>query len=64
LNPQVTVAFTGAIAQESATGELKLFNDVTVIVEAVVLPTVVVAAAGDAPRVKLFTVNAKVVVRL
>jgi len=63
LNPQVTVAFTGAIAQVKATAELKLFSDVTVIVEAVEFPIVVVAAAGDADKLKSYTVNAYVVVR-
>jgi hypothetical protein len=38
----------GAIPQVNATAELKLFTDVTVIVEAVVFPTVVVTADGDA----------------
>jgi hypothetical protein len=58
LNPQVTVALAGAIAHESDTAEVKLLNEVTVIVVAVVFPAVVVAEAGPEPRVKLFTVNA------
>jgi hypothetical protein len=58
LNPQVTVAFTGAIAQVKATAELKLFKDVTVIVEVVEFPIVVVADAGEALKLKSYTVNA------
>jgi hypothetical protein len=58
LNPQVTVAFTGVIAQVRVTAALKLFNDVTVIVEAVEFPIVVVAETGDAVTLKLFTVRA------
>ena len=48
---QVTVAFTGEIAQVKATAALKLFTEVTVIVELVELPIVVVAAAGEALNV-------------
>ena len=55
---QVTVAFTGVIAQVKATAELKLFNDVTVIVEVVEFPAAVVAEAGEADKLKSFTVNA------
>jgi hypothetical protein len=58
LNPQVTVAFTGAIVQVSATAALKAFNELTVIVEVVEFPTVVVAEAGVAVTLKLFTVRA------
>ena len=57
-NPQVTVAFTGAIAQLNATAELKLFNEVTVMVEVVLFPAAVVADTGDAVKLKSFTVNA------
>ena len=63
LNPHVTVAFTGAIAQVKVTAELKLFNDVTVIVDAVEFPIVVVAEAGEADKLKSYTVNTYVVVR-
>jgi hypothetical protein len=49
---QVTVAFTGAMAQVNTTAELKLFNDVTVIVELVEFPTVVVADMGAALKLK------------
>ena len=45
---QVTVAVAGAIPQVKATAALKLFTDVTVIVDVVVFPTVVVADAGAA----------------
>jgi hypothetical protein len=62
-NEQVTVAFTGAIAQVNATAELKLFNEVTVIVEVVLLPAAVVADAGEAVKLKSFTVNAYAAVR-
>ena len=59
---QVTVALTGEIAQVNATAELKLLNDVTVIVEVPPFPTIAVAEIGDALKLKSFTVNAKVVV--
>ena len=49
---QVTVAFTGAIAQVRPTAALKLFTDVTVIVELVEFPIVVVAEAGVAVMLK------------
>ena len=47
---QVTVAFTGAIVQASPTAELKLFNEVTVMVEVVLFPAAVFAAAGVAVK--------------
>jgi hypothetical protein len=49
---QVTEAFTGAIAQVNPTAALKLFTDVTVMVELVEFPTVVVTATGVALRLK------------
>ena len=58
LNPQVTVELTGAIAHINPTAELKLFDDVTVMVEVVLLPATVVADTGAALTLKLFTVNA------
>jgi hypothetical protein len=63
LNPQVTEAFTGTVAQVNPTAELKLLTEVTVIVEVVLLPAIVVAVAGDALKLKSFTVNAYVAVR-
>lgn len=57
LNPQVTVEFTGRIAQVNATAELKLFWEVTVMVEEVLFPAIVVADAGVELRLKSFTVN-------
>ena len=48
----VMVGEAGVTEQDKATDALKLFTDVTEIVEAVVLPTVVVAEAGDAIKVK------------
>lgn len=45
-NPQVTVAFTGVIVQVKLTAALKLLADVTVIVEIVEFPAVVVAEIG------------------
>jgi hypothetical protein len=47
-NVQLIVADTGAIAQVNPTAELNPFTDVTVIVDAVVFPAVVIAAAGAA----------------
>jgi hypothetical protein len=64
LNPQVTVEFTGAIAQVNATAELKLLSEVTVIVEAFEFPATVVADTGDAVTLKLFTTNVYAAVRL
>ena len=52
LNPQVTVALTGETAQVSVTAALKLLSDVTVMVELVEFPTVVVAEAGFAVMLK------------
>jgi hypothetical protein len=54
---QTTVAFTGAIAQESATAELKPFKDVTVTVDVPGFPDITVAVAGEALTLKSFTVN-------
>jgi hypothetical protein len=44
--PHVTVGVTGDTEQVNATAELKLFNEVTVIVEFVLFPAAVVADAG------------------
>ena len=55
---QVTVAFTGEIAQVNPTAKLNPPRDVTVIVELVEFPAAVVAETGDALRLKSFTVNA------
>ena len=49
---QVTAAAAGEIPHVKATAALKLFTEVTVIVEVLVLPTVVVTEAGLAVRVK------------
>ena len=43
---QVTVGVAGEMPQVKATAALKLFKDVTVIVEVVVFPTVVVTDTG------------------
>jgi hypothetical protein len=64
VNPHVTVTLAGATAQVSPTTELNPFNEVTVIVEVVEFPTVVVAETGDALKLKLLTVNPYVVVRV
>jgi hypothetical protein len=61
-NPQVTVAFTGAIAQLNATAELNPFNDVTVIVAEPEFPAITVAAVGEAVTLKSFTVKLNVAV--
>lgn len=55
---QVTVAFTGEIAQLKATVELKLFKDVTVIVAVVLFPAAVTAETGNAVMLKSLTVSA------
>ena len=60
-NTQVTVAFTGAIEQVKAAAELKLLRDVTVTVELIESPATTVPAAGDALRLKLFTITVNVV---
>lgn len=62
VNPQVTVAFTGAIAQVNDTAELKLLRDVTVVVELMESPATTVPAAGETLKLKLFTMTEKVVV--
>ena len=49
---QVTVVLTGKIPQVKPTAELKLFNEVTVIVEPVVFPALVVADAGVELKLK------------
>jgi hypothetical protein len=56
-NPQVTVAFTGAIAQVNPTAELNPFNDVTVTVEVPGFPAITVAAVGEVLTLKSFTVR-------
>jgi hypothetical protein len=59
---QVTVAFTGAIAQLNATAKLNPFNDVTVIVAEPEFPAITVAAVGDAVTLKSFTIKLNVAV--
>jgi hypothetical protein len=54
---QVTVAFTGAIAQVNATARLNPFSDVTVMFELPLFPIIIVAEAGDALKLKSFKVN-------
>jgi hypothetical protein len=63
LNPQVTEAFTGTVAQVNPTAELKLFNENMVMVEVVLFPAIVVADTGVALKLKSLTVNAYVAVR-
>jgi hypothetical protein len=53
----VTVAFTGETAKVSATARLNPFSDVTVIVDMPLFPTIAVAEAGDADKLKSFKVN-------
>lgn len=62
----VTVGSIGAIAQANPTGELKLFREVTVIVEVVekAEPAIVVPEEGELPMLKSFTERVKVAVRL
>jgi hypothetical protein len=55
LNPHVTVEFTGATEQVKPTTELNPLKEVTVIVEIVEFPTVVVAETGEALKLKLLT---------
>ena len=57
LKPQVTVEFTGATEQLSATAELKPFKEFTVIVEVVEFPAVVIPEAGVALNEKSLTVK-------
>jgi hypothetical protein len=52
LNPQVTVADTGATPQVNPTAELNPLREVTVIVEVVEFPAAVVAEVGAAARLK------------
>jgi hypothetical protein len=54
---QVTFAFTGEIAQVSATAELNPFKEVTVIVEVPPFPIIAVAEVGDALKLKSIKVN-------
>jgi hypothetical protein len=61
---QVTVELKGVIAQVNPTAELKPLSDVTVIVDVVEFPAAVVAETGEALKLKSFTVNAKVAVRV
>jgi hypothetical protein len=60
--PQVTVAFTGAIAQVNPTAELKPYWDAAEMVEEVLFPTTVIAEAGEAEMVKPLTVSVSVAV--
>ena len=57
LNPQVTVALTGEIAQVKFTAALKPLREMTVIRDEVLFPTVVVAVAGVADKPKSITVK-------
>ena len=59
---QVTVAFTGEIAQLNATARLKPFSDVTVMFELPLFPIIIVAEAGEALKLKSFKVRVYVVV--
>jgi hypothetical protein len=61
---QVTVELKGVIAQVNPTAELKPLSDVTVIVDVVEFPAAVVTETGEALKLKSFTVNAKVAVRV
>jgi hypothetical protein len=56
LKEQVAVGVAGEMAQVNPTPELKLFIEVTVIVEVVEFPIVVVANAGAALKLKSFKV--------
>ena len=56
-NPQVTVAFTGAIVQVNDTAELNPLSDVTVTVEVPGFPAITVAVVGEALTLKSFTVR-------
>lgn len=58
LKPQVIVALTGEIPQVNPTAELKLFNEVTVIVEVAPFPATIFTETGDALKLKLLTVTA------
>lgn len=64
LNPQVTVAFTGAIEQVRPTAELNPFNEVTVMFEVVADPAIVAAEAGAELKLKLLMIKVYVVIRL
>jgi hypothetical protein len=55
LKPQAIVELTGAMEQLSATAELKPFKEVTVIVEVVEFPAVVIPDAGVALNEKSLT---------
>lgn len=54
---QVTVAFTGAIAQVRPTAELKPLNEVTMILDVVELPATVVEEIGEALKLKSFKIR-------
>ena len=56
-NEQVTVAFTGAIAQVNDTAELNPLSDVTVTVELPEFPAITVAVVGELLALKSFTVK-------
>ena len=55
--PQVTVGVAGAIAQVNATARLNPFNEVTVIVEAALLPAMITDEAGEGDKLKSFRVR-------
>ena len=59
---QVTVAFTGAIAQVKDTAVLKPLKEVTVIVDVVEFPATVVAEIGAALKLKSFKIKEYVAV--
>ena len=60
--PQVTVAFTGAIAQVKDTAVLKPLKEVTVMVDVVEFPATVVAEIGAALKLKSFKIKEYVAV--
>jgi hypothetical protein len=55
--PQVTVALTGATAQERPTATLNPLKEVTITVDAVEFPATVVAERGETARPKSFSVS-------
>lgn len=61
---QVTAGLTGFTEQLNTTAELNPLKEVTVIVEVVEFPAEVAAEAGEADKLKSFTVSATVVVRV
>ena len=54
---QATVAVAGEMPQLKVTTELKLFSEVTLIVDVVESPAITIPETGEAPKLKSLTIR-------